>query len=62
MAIVKRPKSGEEVPKEIVTLPGETSPNYALVYACSTLFSLKNAPITSDMQAVLLNDRNPLWV
>jgi len=30
-------KRGEEFPKEIVTLPGETSPNYALVYACSTL-------------------------
>ena len=27
----------EEFPKEFVTLPGETSPNYALVYACSTL-------------------------
>ena len=26
-------KRGEEFPKEIVTLPGETSPNYALVYA-----------------------------
>jgi hypothetical protein len=30
-------KRGEEFPKEIVTLPGEISPNYALVYACSTL-------------------------
>jgi hypothetical protein len=30
-------KRGEEFPKEIVTLPGETSPNSALVYACSTL-------------------------
>ena len=30
-------KRGEEFPKEFVTLPGETSPNYALVYACSTL-------------------------
>jgi hypothetical protein len=30
-------KRGEEFPKEIVTLPGETYPNAALVYACSTL-------------------------
>ena len=30
-------KRGEEFPKEIVTLPGETYPNSALVYACSTL-------------------------
>ena len=30
-------KRGEEFPKEFVTLPGETSPNSALVYACSTL-------------------------
>jgi hypothetical protein len=30
-------KRGEEFPKEIVTLPGEISPNYAHVYACSTL-------------------------
>ena len=30
-------KRRDEFPKEIVTLPGETSPNYALVYACSTL-------------------------
>jgi len=30
-------KRGEEFPKEFVTLPGETHPNSALVYACSTL-------------------------
>jgi hypothetical protein len=30
-------KRGEELPKEFVTLPGETYPNSALVYACSTL-------------------------
>ena len=30
-------KRGEEFPKEFVTLPGETYPNSALVYACSTL-------------------------
>ena len=30
-------KRGEEFPKELVTLPGETFPNSALVYACSTL-------------------------
>ena len=30
--------------------------------ALMAAFSLKNAPITSDMQAVLLNDRNPLSV
>ena len=30
-------KRRDEFPKEFVTLPGETSPNYALVYACSTL-------------------------
>src|SRR6476619_3079545 len=30
-------KRGEEFPKELVTLPGETYPNSALVYACSTL-------------------------
>ena len=30
-------KRGEEFPKELVTLRGETFPNSALVYACSTL-------------------------
>src|SRR6476620_2027241 len=30
-------KRAEEFPKELVTLPGETYPNSALVYACSTL-------------------------
>jgi hypothetical protein len=30
-------KRGEEFPKEFVTLPGETYPSSALVYACSTL-------------------------
>jgi hypothetical protein len=30
-------KRGEEFPKEFVTLPGESSPSSALVYACSTL-------------------------
>ena len=30
-------KRGEEFPKEIVTLPGETYPSSALIYACSTL-------------------------
>jgi hypothetical protein len=30
-------KRGEEFPKEFVTLPGETYPSPALVYACSTL-------------------------
>ena len=30
-------KRGQEFPKEFVTLPGETYPNSALVYACSTL-------------------------
>ena len=30
-------KRGEEFPKELVTLPGETFPSSALVYACSTL-------------------------
>ena len=30
-------KRGEEFPKELVTLPGETYPNSALIYACSTL-------------------------
>ena len=30
-------KRGEEFPKDFVTLPGETYPSSALVYACSTL-------------------------
>ena len=30
-------KRGEEFPKDLVTLPGETYPSSALVYACSTL-------------------------
>jgi hypothetical protein len=30
-------KRSEEFPKEFVTLPGETYPSSALVYACSTL-------------------------
>ena len=30
-------KRRDEFPKEFVTLPGETYPNSALVYACSTL-------------------------
>ena len=30
-------KRGEEFPKELVTLPGETYPSSALIYACSTL-------------------------
>ncbi len=30
-------KRAEEFPKEFVTLPGETYPSSALVYACSTL-------------------------
>jgi hypothetical protein len=30
-------KRGEEFPKDFVTLPGETYPSPALVYACSTL-------------------------
>ena len=30
-------KRGEEFPKELVTLPGQTFPSSALVYACSTL-------------------------
>jgi hypothetical protein len=30
-----------------VTLPGETSPNYALVYACSTLLL---APKSASLQ------------
>jgi hypothetical protein len=30
-------KRGEEFPKEFVTLPGATYPNYALVDACSAL-------------------------
>jgi alpha/beta superfamily hydrolase len=30
-------RRGDEFPKELVTLPGETSPNSALVYACSAL-------------------------
>ncbi|MGO9701683.1 MAG: hypothetical protein ACLPX7_20740 [Xanthobacteraceae bacterium] len=30
-------RRGDEFPKELVTLPGETYPSSALVYACSTL-------------------------
>jgi hypothetical protein len=30
-------RRGDEFPKELVTLPGETYPSTALVYACSTL-------------------------
>ena len=30
-------KRSEEFPKEFVTLPGETYPSSALIYACSTL-------------------------
>jgi pimeloyl-ACP methyl ester carboxylesterase len=30
-------KRGEEFPKDFVTLPGETYPSSALVFACSTL-------------------------
>jgi alpha/beta superfamily hydrolase len=30
-------KRAEEFPKELVTLPGETYPSSALIYACSTL-------------------------
>jgi hypothetical protein len=30
-------KRGEEFPKDFVTLPGESYPSSALVYACSTL-------------------------
>jgi hypothetical protein len=30
-------KRAEEFPKEFVTLPGETYPSSALIYACSTL-------------------------
>src|SRR5271170_1145847 len=30
-------KRGEEFPKDFVTLPGETYPSSALLYACSTL-------------------------
>ena len=30
-------KRGEEFPKEFVTLPGETYPSSALIYACSAL-------------------------
>ena len=30
-------KRGEEFPKELVTLPGQSFPSSALVYACSTL-------------------------
>jgi len=30
-------RRGDEFPKEFVTLPGETYPSSALVYACSTL-------------------------
>ncbi len=30
-------KRGEEFPKEFVTLPGQTYPSSALIYACSTL-------------------------
>src|SRR5580704_17164630 len=31
-------KRREEFPKEFVTLPGQTYPSSALIYACSTLF------------------------
>ena len=30
-------KRADEFPKELITLPGETYPSSALVYACSTL-------------------------
>ncbi len=30
-------KRGDEFPKELITLPGETYPSSALMYACSTL-------------------------
>ena len=36
-------KRGEEFPKEFVTLPGETNPSSALVYACSTLLLAPNS-------------------
>jgi hypothetical protein len=38
-------KRAEEFPKEIVTLPGETSPSSALVKACYTLLVPKSAAL-----------------
>jgi hypothetical protein len=47
-------KRGEEFPKDFVTLPGETYPSSALVYACATLLL---APKSASLQWEAVRNR-----
>ena len=61
MVIVNRPKTAGRW-RLAPAGCGQHDKGSGVTVALMAAFSLKNAPITSDRQAVLLNDRNPLSV